>query len=286
MNDISINDNFIYVKNRIFLSYGHDVYAENAVILKSDFEKCGFKVWFDLERIREGRDWEHYIEDGLRWCNKVVLLMTPHSVRRKDQNNPKSTDGFCLNELALANYLRKDIIPVLLVELHQASPLSIVRIQYLDLCDSIPFREKEERYKSKFSRLVKAIEQNDIDFEGNQSTLIKLLQPLDFRGDVREHVVKFCGRDWLLKTIHNWLYREPDDGQNKWGKVFWLRGNPGTGKTAISAYIGDNWAEIAAYHFCSYDREYKGDPNRLILSLAYQLSQAFPEYQNRLLRER
>jgi hypothetical protein len=55
---------------------------------------------FDAERLKPGRDWVHYIEDGLDWVSAdpdaglFLLLMTPHSVRRPN--------GYCLNELARA----------------------------------------------------------------------------------------------------------------------------------------------------------------------------------------
>ncbi len=61
---------------KIFLSYEHDQYAADALQIKADLEQRGHKVWFDLERLREGRDWEQYIEEGLKACDKVILLMT------------------------------------------------------------------------------------------------------------------------------------------------------------------------------------------------------------------
>ena len=49
---------------RVFLSYGHDQYALLAVRLKQDLEARGHKVWFDVERLKPGGDWERYIEEG------------------------------------------------------------------------------------------------------------------------------------------------------------------------------------------------------------------------------
>ena len=76
----------------IFLSYGHDRHAEDALRIKADLEARGHQVWFDLERLREGRDWEAYIEEGLKACDKVVLLMSPHSVRRRNRIEAASTE--------------------------------------------------------------------------------------------------------------------------------------------------------------------------------------------------
>jgi hypothetical protein len=50
---------------RIFLSYGHDQYASLASRLKRDLEARGHDVWFDLERLRPGADWERYVEEGI-----------------------------------------------------------------------------------------------------------------------------------------------------------------------------------------------------------------------------
>ena len=83
---------------RIFLSYGHDEHSDLARALKRDLEARGHEVWFDEDRLMAGADWETRIEQGLQWaasepdCGRVVLLTTPHSVRRPD--------GYCLNELA------------------------------------------------------------------------------------------------------------------------------------------------------------------------------------------
>jgi hypothetical protein len=75
---------------KLFLSYGRDQYADEVRALKTALEARGHEVWFDADHLKSG-DWEHRIENGLAWCDRVVLTMTPHSVRRPD--------GYCLNEL-------------------------------------------------------------------------------------------------------------------------------------------------------------------------------------------
>ena len=84
----------------VFLSYGHDQYVSLAERIKHDPEAQGNEVWFDVERLKTGGDWERYIEEGLDRASsdlntgRFLLLMTPHSVRRPN--------GYCLNELARA----------------------------------------------------------------------------------------------------------------------------------------------------------------------------------------
>ena len=117
-----------FVPLRIFLSYGHDEHAAFAQRLAVDLKGHGHEVWFDLERLITG-DWEVYIEEGLKWVaenpglGRVVLVMTPHSVRRPD--------GYCLNEIARALDHHLFIIPIMLVWC--TPPLSISRIQWLDM---------------------------------------------------------------------------------------------------------------------------------------------------------
>ena len=146
---------------RIFISYGHDELAGFALRLKDDLVAEGFEVWFDLDMLRPGADWEHYIEEGLDWISRdrngrVILVMTPHSVRRPD--------GFCLNEITMALMKNLRIMPIMLVWCEP--PLSICRIQWLDMQDCLPLGERVERYGVKFRELVESLERGAMDREG------------------------------------------------------------------------------------------------------------------------
>jgi hypothetical protein len=55
---------------RIFISYGHDEYAELAERIKNDLEQRVHEAWFDRDRIKPGKDFEVYIEDGLKWLTE------------------------------------------------------------------------------------------------------------------------------------------------------------------------------------------------------------------------
>jgi hypothetical protein len=179
---------------KIFLSYGHDENTKYALKIKEDLEEKGHRVWFDLKRIIEGSEWERYIEEGIKWSDKVVLIVTPYSVRRKDYSDPKSTYGFCLNEIAKALEKNKPIIPVMLVYPPDGMPVSICRIQYLNLISCMPLDENEGCYNTKFERLLLAVESDELDFEGGQIRLLKVLEPLDFKAEIGEHIAGFLGR--------------------------------------------------------------------------------------------
>ncbi len=262
---------------RIFLSYGHDVYTPQALRIKHDLEARGHEVWYDAERLHEGRDWEQYIEQGLSSCDKVVLLMTPYSVRRRVPGDNSTSDGYCLNEIAKALERNKLIIPVLLAFLDQGPPVSICRIQYLDLRDIVPIDEHEQSYSPRFERLIRAVEHNELNFEGGQARLQRLLRPIDFDLQIGRHLSKFRGRQWLIDELNAWL---KDAGESR---VFWLVGPPGVGKSAFAASLRHR-GDVGAFHFCVHGNDDKGDPRRAVLSLAYQLSQRLPEYEQRLQR--
>ena len=253
---------------KLFLSYGRDDHVLEVKALLQALRLRGHEVWFDEEQLATGLDWEQSIEKGLQWCDKVVLTMTPHSVRRPD--------GYCLNEIAKAMEQQKLIVPVLLVEVPNGAPTSICRIQYLDWRDAIPAAENADRFMHRLKRLCEAIEHDKLDFEGGQQRLQRHLQPLNYDGDIRLHVARFEGRSGLELRLRKWL-NEPTAAQ-----VLWLTGAPGLGKSAIAAWLAHRWAETGAMHFCQAGHLEKADPVRTVLSIAFQLSQHLDLYRVRL----
>jgi tetratricopeptide (TPR) repeat protein len=267
------NDHKLHPR-RIFISYGHDAYVSLADRLKDDLIRQGYEVWFDADRIKPGEDWEHYIENGLRWVSEDVkngrflLLMTPHSVRRPN--------GYCLNELARAISSNIKIIPIMLAQCEP--PLSICRIQMLDMLDCMPLTERESRYRVKFEMLLDVLEHERLDFEGFHSNLLNALKPLSFEAEIKNCLEHFTGRAWIFKEIEKWL-TDPDAQ-----RIFWITGSPGLGKTTISSWLCVHWREVAAFHICRHDNVQKIDPRRCVMSLAYQLSTQLPDYEERLKR--
>jgi hypothetical protein len=255
---------------RIFLSYGHDEYASLAVRIKHDLQTQGNEVWFDIERLKPGGNWEAYIEDGLDFVSAVpdagrfLLLLTPHSVRRPD--------GYCLNELARAFGRNLAVIPVMVSTVEP--PLSICRQQYLDMRNCFPAEQHEERYAKQFGLLLKALKKKQVPFEGVQQRLLNYLQPISYGDDLSRHLVRFTGREWVMTEVKHWLASSR--------RVLWITGETGVGKSALAAWLCDKRPEIAAYHFCRFGNSDRVDARKALLSLAYQLSTQFPVYQDRL----
>lgn len=268
----------IAAAKRIFLSYGHDEFVPFAEKLKNDFEQRGHEVWYDAERIRLGGDWERYIEEGLNWVTasakegRFVLLMTPHSVRRPKQAGNQY--GYCLNELARALSRGFEPVPVMLSPCEP--PLSICRIQYLDMQNCWPLLEGKKNYQSGFKRLAEAIEQDRLDFEGAQSRLCQRLEPLPFEADMKKHLARFTGRQWVFDEIDRWL------ANPRGSRVFWICGSPGVGKSAIAVWLCTYRPEVAAFHLCIHGHTQKADPRQVVKSIAFQLSTQLYDYQQAL----
>ena len=88
--------------------------------------------------------------------------MTPYSARRPD--------GYCLNELAMALFYKKDILPVMLK--FCIPPLSIARKQFLDF-QTIINKIDTKIFEEKVKYLVDVIENKfELSFEGGTSKII------------------------------------------------------------------------------------------------------------------
>ncbi len=255
-------------EKRIFLSYGHDHYAEVVVQLKADLEKHGYQVWFDLDRLKAGTNWEAYIEEGIDWVcaaqenGHFVIVMTPHSVRRPD--------GFCRREILRSQERKIQLIPILLAPCE--APISIAHLQHIDMRECLPFDKENLRYQKRVDELVEALEKRNLDNLGRQSLLQVAFKPIYFNKTIDDHHRHFVGRQWIINDIKNWL---SDDNA---AKVFWLAGLPGCGKTAIASWLGKEEPAVIATHLCKFTNKSSLDPVRFVKSLAYHLSTQLPDY--------
>lgn len=259
---------------RVFVSYGHDEYLPFAREVARHIKAKYGEVFFDEERIKAGTDWETYIEDGLNWVadagisGRVLLIMTPYSVRR-----PR---GYCLNEIAKALDNKIEIIPIMLV--WTVPPLSIYRLQWLDLQKSANKNSISGTFDADFAKICEALEHPYLlDKEGGLNRLMEELEPLDFGADLTLYQNWFTGRKWLFDEVKKWL-----NAKNS-SRLFFVTGMPGIGKTAIATQLLQNFPEIGAFHLCKKEDSEKSSTRRAICTLAYQLSTQLPEYREILL---
>ena len=257
---------------RLFLSYAHSDHEEDAFEIKTELEERGHKVWFDRDCIRAGDDWAHCIETGLEWCEKVIVLLTPRSTRRGEAAEPGLGRSFVLNEIAKAVELHKRLVPVLLVTLELGVPIEIIHLHYVDLRECVPIDRAGRSYRKQVPSLLDAIEEDrDPVYEGPDRLRVNL-QPLSFASEIADHVRRFQGRKWLLDDLKRWL------GSRKGTRVRWVSGGPGTGKSALAAYVVSSWDEVCACHLCDWERKDTLSARRAVTSIAWQLASGLPAY--------
>lgn len=259
---------------RIFLSYGHDDKAHIALKIKEELQAKGHEVWYDLESLKCGMDWEEYIQKGFDWVAEAgtrarfILLMSLHSVRRPD--------GYCLNELVRALKKQIPIFPVMIEECEP--PLSICRIQWLDLQYGHHQGNISGKFVDKMRELIQALEDNKNDFEGVLVRLRTILDPIPFEVWTFSHIRRFVGREWVKDKIDRWLANEKTD------KIFWITGNPGSGKSALASWLQYYHPNIKAFFLCkapsstSHGIYEPGDPRWCVRTIAFHLSALLPDY--------
>lgn len=108
-----------------------------------------------------------------------------------------------------------------------------------------PAHQHEEQYHKQYVKLLKALEEKQVPFEGAQQRLLNYLQPITYANDLRRHLLRFTGRNWLVAEVENWLASTK--------QMLRITGEAGVGKSAVAAWLCDKRPEIAAYHFCHAD---------------------------------
>jgi hypothetical protein len=100
---------------------------------------------------------------------------------------------------------------------------------------------------------------------------IPRLTAIPFDSEITKLTERFKGREWVFEIIDNWLKQKDE-------RFFVLTGEPGVGKSAIAARLTQTHQNIAAYHFCIAGQSGTIQPNGVLLSLAAQLVEYFPDY--------
>jgi len=146
-----------------FISYARRDGKQLALKLNQELINHGFNVWFDGEDIPLGVDFQKEIKDGIEKCRNFIFIITPGSV----------ISPYCLQEIELAAFYRKRIIPILHVELskEQISRLhpEIARIQW-----SL-FRQNIDRFEDAFAAFVELLDQHKDYIQQHVELLTKAL---------------------------------------------------------------------------------------------------------------
>lgn len=259
---------------RLFLSYGRRDASDLANRLRADLEAHGYEVWQDTQRIRSGSDWQQQIEAALRECHLLVALLSPHSTRvTGSQDNVDDLDSVCLDEISVARFGRppKPVVPVMAATCEP--PLSIYRLNYIDLRDALT---DEVRYQEGLKQLRAAIDdavRGRVQYRAWENQL----RPWDFSAFLNDKRQHFFGREWLFDEIERW--RTADQTQ-----ALVIVGDPGTGKSAVVAELvhRNPGGQVLAYHCCQADTRETLQPARFVRNLASMIASKLPAYADRL----
>jgi hypothetical protein len=91
------------VNSSVFLSYQWD-FQEEVLKIKENLEKAGFKCFMDVGQMGGGNLLYQKIDQAIRNSKVVIACITPKFV----------VSHFCNREMALADLLRKPIVPIML----------------------------------------------------------------------------------------------------------------------------------------------------------------------------
>ena len=254
-------------EKNVFISYGHGKYDGVVKRLADDLRGFGFQVFLDVDYLKQG-DWEDIINEHILASKYFIFMVSSRSV---------SHDGYCLNELCRAGENNSEIIPVKLDE--SMIPLSINKHQRLSLISSVsPDGEIiENNYKRFLTSLAEILSgKAQLGFSDADMRLRASLKPVSSKELTYRYYSTFCGRADVFEAFENFLK------SNK--KVFWLNAGPGTGKTAFSSMLTWRYPEhVGALHLCKFNNSDRVNPKVIISSIAYQLSEAVPQYREKLM---
>ncbi len=167
-------------RKKVFLSYGRPPPGGPlAARLKVDLETRGHTVWVDTSEIKAGKEWDADIEEVIERSDIMIAVLTFHAMSRN-----RVPPGVCLDEISYAHSIAKPILPLMVEQC--IPPLSIARVQYLDLTDCVAAdgTVDELRYPPKLARVFAVLEGGVPQFEGTQSLLEAELEPIDFGAEI------------------------------------------------------------------------------------------------------
>ncbi len=247
------------VSKKIFISYGRKDAQKLAFRLEEDLKKHKHKVWLDKHDMEAGKNWTHQIEEAILDAEIFIALLSPHAVH---------PDGICRDEICIARYEGCNIIPVMVLKCRP--PLVIYSLDWIDFQNW----EISNQYNQSFERLLNTINRKNV-VEGIHTRIFSELEPLDFGAEIARLTLDFTGREWLLKELDEWIEKEDS-------RVFFITGDPGIGKSAITARLADKHPQVVAYHFCVSSYPDSLNPNKFIKAIAAQLATQLDNYRGAL----
>jgi hypothetical protein len=259
----------------IFISYRHEDAKDLALSLTDKLAAKFGKgsVFVDRESILAGDDWRYRIEQAIRECQVVLAVIGSNWLRACDDYGRRridDEDDVLAYELKTALRLHVSVIPLYVDGTRPLVPKALPdQLKPLADIQGMAFEMPRD-----FERLTAMLQ----PYLGSARTQAfrEWLKPFDFEAEKNKHLPNFTGREWVGERLDNWIERKRSS------RVFCLLGGPGIGKSAIACHWCYTRSDIIAFHHCVHSNPDKTDPRRTVFSLAAQVAEHLPEYQQRL----
>lgn len=248
-----------------FISYGR---KEDEIVLvtklKNDLLKSTdpacpthlvSEAFLDLDNIGGAEVFDKRIEDKIEDSTVFLAVISPHAVRK---------ESICRDETVYAYNHRKPIVP-LMFKFNKESklPLLLCRRNWIDF---------SQDYAKAFSSLCRYLAGDSTAANPPLHPIILDREPLDFSSEIARYSDNFSERPWIDGKISDWIQYSSTSG-------FVIVGNPGSGKSAISAWLSHSFQDqVIGIHICSSSNPRSLDQMELVGNLVTQLYNEVPEY--------
>ena len=254
------------VPRRIFISYPWVDGGALASRLERDLHSIGHEVWRDNRMTGQLPVWRE-VEKAILDHDTLICIMTPSAVR---------PDSYCLREISFAREKKRRVILVL------AKPCEsrfithdLYRVDFTEWESDNDYQRACERLFAVLKGGASTLPDTGTARPSKSSQIHPRLKSLDFEFDISKHIPDFTGRKWLFDELEEWISDEQS-------RVFFITGDPGTGKSAVMAWLACNDARMVLHHFCVAAVEDTVRPLTFVRSIAAQLADKWPLYRKQL----
>ena len=237
---------------------------------------------------------EDYLDALIEWADSEEEIKTQlKDIQQTQLKLSKTVEDGTLNMEELRQALSKtqDVVDEAMEielkgnqELRAAHQESMLRLE--GVCES---QTKTSQAVDEIRESIQEVKQEVKSLTKKKSDhadeVLRTLVKFEFKGDTEFHAKKFQEgtREWIFKSIKDWL-----DDQSSPHRAMVISGNPGMGKTVISAVVSQRMQKagrLSGSHFCQHDDSRYRDPRLMLQSLACHLCQAMPSYKDALVEQ-
>ena len=230
---------------------------------------------------------EDYLDALIEWADSEEDIKTQLKDIHQSQTKTEETISQVLQtqlKLSETQCKTQDVAEEVLKATNEAHQESILRFE--KVCD---FQSKTIHAVDVVHESIQDVKQEvkSVTKKRNKHAdeVLKTLVKSEFKGDIEFHANKFQEgtREWIFKSIEDWL-----DDRASPHRVMVISGNPGMGKTVISAVVSQRMqiaGRLSGSHFCQHNNSRYRDPRLMLQSLACHLCQAMPSYKDALMEQ-